>query len=199
MKQSQITILAIIVAVIALLATMTYLSLGEEQQPYDGDDDDTSTNNDDGGDGDDGTTDNSNLPMGADFTLPLVDGGLLQLSSLRGKVVVVDFFATWCSPCATQIEYLKDLEGVYPESQVAIVSVDVDNSEGEDLISIYKAQKGITWDVVRNGGDVASEPGYEVVSIPTMVIIDQEGHIVFREVGITKDTVLKAEIDKLLP
>ena len=177
MKQSQITLLAIIVAIAAILATMTYLNLGEGQQPYDGDD---------------------NLPLAADFTLPVVDGGSLQLSSLRGKVVVLDFFATWCNPCAAQIEYLKDLESVYSESQVVIVSIDMDDDEGEDVLSAYKAQKGITWDVVRNGGDVASKPGYEVVSIPTMVIIDQDGRITFREVGITSDSVLKVEIDKLL-
>ena len=201
MKQSQITLLAIIVVIIALLATMTYLGLEEEQQPYDGDDGGGSPiNDDDGGDHLDDTPDNSGLPMAADFTLPLVDeGGLLQLSSLRGKVVVVDFFATWCQPCATQIEYLKDLDGVYSDSEVVIISLDVDDSEGEDLISSYIAQKGITWDVVRGGGSVASMAGYEVQSIPTMVIIDQDGHLVFREVGITSDTILKAEIDKLLP
>lgn len=181
MKQSQITLIAIAVAVVVVLATLVYLNSGEGQQPYDGGDD------------------NNNLPLAADFSLPVVDDGrLLQLSSLREKVVVIDFFATWCSPCATQIEYLKDLEGVYPESQVVILSIDVDNTEGEDLVSTYKNDKGITWDVLRNGGDVASEDGYEVASIPTMVIIDKEGHIAFREVGITNDSILRAEIDKLL-
>ena len=203
MKQSQITLIAIIVAVLVVLATFIYLDSGEEQQPYDGGDDDINPddNNDDndGGDDGDGTPDNSGLPMAADFTLPVVDdGGLLQLSSLRGKVVVIDFFATWCSPCATQIGYLKDLEGVYPDSQVIIVSIDVDNNEGEDLISNYIDEMGITWDVLRNGGGVAAEDGYEVSSIPTMVIIDQDGHLVFREEGITNDSILRAEIDKLL-
>ena len=201
MKQSGITLLAIIVVIITLLATMVYLNLEEEQLPYDGESNDTDpTDNDDTTSSDGDTTpDNSGLPMAADFTLPVVDEGtMLQLSSLRGKVVIVDFFATWCQPCATQIEYLKDLEGAYPESQVVIISLDVDNNEGEDLISIYKEQKGITWDVVRSGGSVASMTGYEVESIPTMVIIDQEGHLVFREVGITSDSVLKTEINKLL-
>ena len=90
MKQSQITLIAIAVAVVVVLATLVYLNSGEEQKPYDGDDDDQS--------------------LAADFSLPIVDDGrVFQLSSQRGKVVVIDFFATWCSPCATQIEHLKDL------------------------------------------------------------------------------------------
>jgi len=94
---------------------------------------------------------------------------------------------------------LIEIHETISNSQVVIISVDVDNDEGEALLSDYIAEKGITWDVVRSGGIVASEPGYEVVSIPTMVIIDQEGRIAFREVGVTEDTILKAEIDKLLP
>ncbi|MCK4757997.1 MAG: TlpA family protein disulfide reductase [Thermoplasmata archaeon] len=181
MKQSQIILIAIAVAVVVALATLVYLNSGEGQQPYDGGDD------------------NNNLPLAADFSLPVVDdGGLLQLSSLRGKVVIIDFMATWCSPCATQIEYLKTISDEYSTSDVVILSVDVDNDEGENLLSNYKNDKGITWDVLRNGGSVASETGYEVTNIPTIVIVDQEGHIAFREVGITKAADLQREIDRLL-
>lgn len=195
MKKSQITPIAIIVAAIVILATFVYLIKSEEQVPYDGDD----------GTGDDNTStgdwgDTTTLPVAPDFTLPLVDGGgsLFSLSDQRGKVIVIDFFATWCGPCTTQISHLKDLSDHYSASKVMIVSVDVDNSEGEDLLSIYKEQKGITWDVVRNGGGIAREVGYEVESIPTMVIVDQQGRLVFRKVGVTSSSELQTQINKLL-
>ncbi len=194
MKQTQLVIFAVVAAAIVVVATFAYLN-SNEQQPYDGDDYQPPVDVDNGDD-DSG----SDLPMAADFNLPVVDdGGLLQLSNLRGKVVVLDFMATWCAPCATQMTELKSIQEEYSSTQVIVLSVDVDDSEGEDLISIYKAQKGIDWDIVRSGGSVASKVGYEVVSIPTIVIVDQEGHITYRNVGITQDTVLKAEIDKLLP
>ena len=155
----------------------------------------------DDGDGSDGTPDDDpTLPLAAGFTLPIVDdGGLLQLSSLRGKVVVLDFMATWCAPCATQMVELETIQSAYSESEVIIISIDVDDSEGEDLISSYIAEKEITWDVLRDGGGVASQAGYDVTSIPTIVIIDQDGYITFRNVGVTQDSELIAEINSLLP
>ncbi len=178
----------------------------EDEMPYDGPvimpDDDTSDDNDGSGDTSDDPVpdDEPTLPLAAGFTLPIVDdGGLLQLSSLRGKVVVLDFMATWCAPCATQMTELENVQSAYSDSEVVILSIDVDDSEGEDLISHYIANKEITWDVLRNGGGVASQAGYEVTSIPTIVIIDQDGYITYRNIGVTQDSELIAEINALLP
>ncbi len=179
--------MAVAVAALVLMATFVYLD-SDEQQPYDGNDYQVPV---------DGGTD---MTLAPDFSLPVVDdGGILQLSSLRGRVVVLDFMATWCAPCATQMIELENVQDAYSPSQVVILSIDVDDRESESLISNYKIQKDITWDVLRDGGSVGSLPVYNAKTIPTIVIVDQTGHITYRNVGVTQDTVLMEEIDKLLP
>ncbi len=132
------------------------------------------------------------------FTLPVVDGGSLTLSSLRGKVVVLDFMATWCGPCATEIEHLKTVQNRYSHSQVEIVSVDVDPSESDALLSSYAAENGITWTIVRDTSDISSQSGYDVAGIPTIVILDENGFITYRNVGVASSSALISEIDALV-
>jgi thiol-disulfide isomerase/thioredoxin len=133
-----------------------------------------------------------------DFTLPKVGGGTVSLSGCVGKVVVLDFMATWCGPCETEIEHLKDISEAYGASEVVILSIDVDSSEDDALLSGYIADHGITWDVLRDTAGINDEPGYDVTGIPTIVIIDQDGNIRFRHVGTTDSATLIAEIDTLL-
>jgi thiol-disulfide isomerase/thioredoxin len=128
----------------------------------------------------------------------VVGGGSLTLSDLRGKVVILDFMATWCGPCATEIEHLKTVRNQYSSSNVVIVSVDVDPSETDPLLISYANEKGITWTIVRDVSDVSSQPGYDVSGIPTIVILDQNGFITYRNVGVAPSSALIGEINALV-
>ncbi len=185
MKKNTIAFISVLVALGILLGALVYVYLGEGQSGYEDQNDDD-------------TDPNIGLDLAPDFTLPKVGGGTLQLSSLRGKVVVLDFMATWCAPCATEIGHLKVVDGAYSDSQVEIISIDVDTNEGDALLAQYAAEKGITWPIVRDTLGISNAPGYEVSSIPTVVIVNQDGYIQYRNVGVVSSSELGSIIDGLL-
>ena len=136
--------------------------------------------------------------LAPDFTLPKVNGGFVTLSSLQGRVVVLDFMATWCGPCTAELEHLKEIDNLYSSSEVVILSIDVDSDEDETILSPYISDHGITWSVLMDTSGVSSQPGYDASAIPTLVIIDQDGYIQFRHVGTTDSSILISEIETLL-
>ncbi len=148
--------------------------------------------------GNDDENPNEGLDLAPDFTLPKVGGGTLQLSNLRGKVVVLDFMATWCEPCETEIGHLKVVDGAYSDSQVEIISVDVDAGESDSLLSSYAAEKGVTWPIVRDTLGISRAPGYEAERIPTLVIVNQDGYIQYWNEGVISSSELESIIDGLL-
>ena len=131
-----------------------------------------------------------------DFTVLDVDGTPHNLTDYRGKVVVVDFFATWCGPCASQLE---ELLAIWPElnhSSVAFLTIDIDDRESLDLVTSYRDNYGIGWPVVYQAADVGSD--YNVDAIPTMVVIDGDGVIRFYHTGVVSGEELKETILDLL-
>lgn len=123
------------------------------------------------------------------------DDNAFSLVSLRDKVVVLDFMAGWCGPCMTEMSHLKEIFSSYSDNQVVIISIDVDPTESDDTIKQIRATYGDNW-VFASGPDVGT--AYGVTAIPTLYIIDKQGVIAYKSVGITPSPTLSAEIDKLL-
>ena len=121
-----------------------------------------------------------------DFTVQDVDSGTsYSLSSFLGKIVILDLFATWCSPCQLSIPYLRSLHTTYSRSELQIISVDVDNSESQSLVSQFRSDEQMDWIVsLDNGGLIINSYGQE--GIPTFYIIDQEGNIEWSASGFTE-------------
>ena len=107
-----------------------------------------------------------------DFLLETLDGGALRLSDLQGKAVLVNFWATWCAPCRSELPYLVAAYERYRQEGLEIVAVNL--QEDGDTISDYAEEFGMEFPVaIDRSGDVADK--YRVVGIPTSFFIDRSG------------------------
>jgi len=99
------------------------------------------------------------------FTLVDINGEQFSLSDHLGKVVLLDFFATWCGPCISEIEHLKSLYNKYSPDQLVILSISVDpNSDTVQILQNFAQQYEIAWTVARDTTNVADK--YGVSPIP---------------------------------
>ena len=139
---------------------------------------------------------NSNLKAAPDFTLKDANGASVKLSDYRGKVVLLNFWATWCGPCKIEIPWFMEFEQQYKNKGFAVLGIAMDD-EGWAAVKPYIAEKKMNYRVVMGNDTVASEYG-GIDSLPTTFVIDQEGRIVASHIGlINKDDYLK-EIQSLL-
>lgn len=131
-----------------------------------------------------------------DFSLIDLEGNTFRLSGVRGKVVVIDFMATWCGPCQQQISEYKAVWEEFKD-EIVLISIDIDPRESEDMLRAFTQQfTYATWTWARDTANLAE--AYKVVYIPKTVIIDQEGHISRSHVGVTSASTLIQEIEDLL-
>ena len=130
-----------------------------------------------------------------DFTLKDIYGNRFSLSDFRGKVVILDFFATYCEPCKTEVEELRRLKSRFG-AQVVIISISVYPGDTDEELRAFAEQHGMDWIVARDTANVAE--AYDVKYLPTLVIIDKEGFIRHRHVGLTSYEVLESEVMGLL-
>jgi thiol-disulfide isomerase/thioredoxin/Tfp pilus assembly protein PilF len=114
-----------------------------------------------------------------EFAFANLNGETVSLASLRGKVVVVDFWATWCGPCRMTMPLLQEFVERKPEG-VEFISMDVWEDD-TSKVRPFLADFGYTFNVLYGNNQIASS--YEVTGIPTLVIIDKDGIIRYRHVG----------------
>lgn len=116
-----------------------------------------------------------------ELNFPTPDGGSLSLSSLKGKVVLIDFWASWCGPCRKENPKVVEMYNKYKDKGFAIYSVSLDNVKEKWVEAIKK--DGLTWKThVSDLKGWQSEPAalYGVKSIPQTFLIDKEGKIIAR-------------------
>ena len=131
-----------------------------------------------------------------EFSLKQGDGSTLTLSELKGKVVVVNFWATWCPPCRREIPDFIETYDAYREKGVEIVGVSLDH-KGWDVLSPFVKSNKINYPVVLGNQSTASDFG-NIRSIPTSFIVDKEGKIVEKFVGMLNKDKLEKLIEKYL-
>jgi len=131
------------------------------------------------------------------FTLVDINGEQFSLSDHLGKVVLLDFFTTWCGPCIFEIEHLKGLYNEYSPDQLVILSISVDPyTDTVPILQNFAQQNEMTWTVARDTANVAYR--YGVSPIPHLVIVDAEGYKRHNHIGLTAESTLGSEIDSLL-
>ncbi len=117
-----------------------------------------------------------------DFALKRLSGGELQLSSLQGKAVIVDFWDTWCPPCVKALPHLQELSVQYDQDLV-VVGVAM-GRQGEAKVRQFTQDKGLTFEMVLFNNDPQLIKAFGgIQSIPTTFLIDREGVIREKWVG----------------
>lgn len=127
-----------------------------------------------------------------DFALKNLEGKVVKLSDLRGKVVVVDFWATWCGPCKASFPYLQQVYNKYRDNpKIVILALNtwenVSGKEREDLVKKFMADNKYTFTVLYDEGFVEK---YGVEGIPTKFVIDKKGMIQFKTIGFTGEKMV---------
>lgn len=136
------------------------------------------------------------LEEAPDFTLPTLTGDSLRLSEMKGQIVVLNFWATWCAPCLEEIPDLIALhEELHPHG-LSVVGVSLDE-EGEALVRPFVERFGITYPVPLDDGAVAEAYG-GVWALPTTYVIDPEGQIMRRVIGLFPIKEMRPQFREML-
>jgi len=130
-----------------------------------------------------------------DFTLQTVEGQEVTLSGLRGKVVLLDFWATWCGPCKESIPHLTQLYKNYQDKGFELIGMSLDKSGEMEMVRRFVKSMDIPYPIIMTPEDVARN--YKITGIPTTVLIDKEGKVREKIVGfnstIGQQIVLRVE------
>jgi len=120
---------------------------------------------------------------GDEFAFTALDGSTGHLSDYRGKVVVLDLWATWCTPCQYQMLELKKIYDHYSRSELEILSINVHPSEGLQQIQDYVDSFGYDWVFGNDDGSIWNH--YKIGGgIPTLCIFDRDGNLQFSHEGV---------------
>ncbi len=137
-----------------------------------------------------------------DFTLKSADGSEVSLASLKGRVVLLDFWATWCGPCKMAMPGVQKLSEKYKGKQVSVFGVDTFERGGEakaaEKAKKYMDDQKYTYGLLYNGDALAKQ--YGISGIPTFILIGPDGKILHIGVGYEPDNEdkLAEKIDKAL-
>ncbi|HTA47277.1 MAG TPA: TlpA disulfide reductase family protein [Bryobacteraceae bacterium] len=134
--------------------------------------------------------------MAPDFTLGDVSGQVVTLSGLRGKVVLLNFWATWCTPCGEEIPWFIKFQESRRERGLAVLGVSVDK-DGWASVKPYIEAKRVNYSVMIASDNVAQAFG-GLKSIPLTLVIDREGRIAAVHAGLCTNDEYKTDIDAVL-
>jgi peroxiredoxin len=130
-----------------------------------------------------------------DFTLADSKGAPIKLSDYKGKVVLLDFWATWCYGCGLEIPWFVDYEKKYKDSGLVVIGVSMDD-DGWEVVKPFIEAKEINYPVVLGNKDMAKL--YKVESMPVTFIIDREGNIAQSYFGMVDRATCERKIQYLL-
>ncbi len=149
-----------------------------------------------------------NEPIPApDFTLPDINGNMINLSDFKGQVVLLDFWATWCIPCRQELPHFQKLHETYKDQGFAMIGISVDEA-GAAIVKPFLEKYNIdytnlisTLEVEKLYGDGTPEIKKKygpIQGIPVTFIINRKGEIIQRYMGETPRRIFEAHITRLL-
>jgi len=131
-----------------------------------------------------------------DFALKDANGRTVHLSDYRGKVVLLDFWATWCGPCKIEIPWFQEFERQNKDKGFAVLGVAMDD-DGWDAVTPFAKQRGINYRLVLGNDQVADLYG-GLDALPTTFLIDRNGYIAAVHIGLTGKDDFEDGIQELL-
>lgn len=135
-----------------------------------------------------------------DFVLPDLDGKTTRLGDFKGKVVIVDIWGTWCPPCRAEIPSFVKLQSTYGEKGVAVVGLNYENGEGDEVVRLIKdfvTENKMNYTCLIGDTDTQKQvPDFQ--GFPTTLFIDRTGKVRLQFVGLHPYSTLEAVVTKLL-
>jgi peroxiredoxin len=138
----------------------------------------------------------SNRKAAPPFTLKDADGKTVSLEDYKGKVVLLNFWATWCGPCKIEIPWFIDFEQKYKDRGFAVVGVSMDE-EGWQVVKPFLTEEKVNYRVLLGNDSVGTLYG-GVDSLPTTFVIDRDGRIAATHIGLVSKGDYQDEILQLL-
>lgn len=132
-----------------------------------------------------------------EFSLPsALDGQTVSSEDLKGKVLLITFFATWCPPCREEVPTLKKLQSDYGPKGFSVIGMSVDENGPKAVVKMIEKDK-INYPVLMAKGKTARDFG-GVLGIPTSFLVDKQGEIVKRYSGYIPRATFEKDINKYL-
>ena len=134
--------------------------------------------------------------LAPDFSLESLDGRSLRLSDLRGKAVLLNFWATWCGPCKIEMPWFVDLQKQYGSQGLQIVGVAMDDASKEDIGKFAK-DMGVNYPILIGKESVGDQYG-GVPALPESFLISRDGKIVDKIIGLRGKAEIEDAVKKTL-
>jgi len=131
----------------------------------------------------------------ADFSVERFDGGSFQLSDYKGKPVLINFFASWCVACGTEIPVLAKVFPEYSKKGVVFVGVAINDTETKARKFIGKYNLAFATGLDKSG---EIRKNYQIYGMPTTLLVDRQGIIQYLHLGGVTEDSIRHELDKLL-
>ena len=131
-------------------------------------------------------------PVAPNWQLRDINGEPISLADFKGKVVILDFWATWCPPCRMEIPGSVTLQRKYQDRGLVIIGVSLDK-QGPSVVKPFMRELGMNYPVVMGDEKIVSDYG-GIEAIPTTFIIDRQGKVVTVHQGFTGNATFEAEI-----
>ncbi len=130
-----------------------------------------------------------------DFTLNSLDGEEYTLSKLKGKVLIVDFWATWCPPCRREIPHLIEIYDKYKEKGLLILGI---STEDRSLLETFRRENNVNYPILMGTNEIFQKFG--VKAIPHTLFIDKKGKIRKTQIGFADEFIpaFEAIIDTMI-
>jgi peroxiredoxin len=122
-------------------------------------------------------------------------GRVVDLQSLRGEVVLLDFWATWCGGCKQELPWFQEFHTKYRARKFSVVAISMD-SDGRQVVQPFVERLGLHFAILLDDGDASKR--YNVQSMPAAFLIDRDGRVAARYVGLVDRTNLEDNIKSVL-